>query len=306
MAAQRMENMYTILLCVRISKMELKCDRITKYYGKQRALDNFNATLTEGVYGLLGPNGSGKTTLINIMIGLLETNHGKVLLDGIDVRQMGTKYLERIGYLPQYPTFYKNFRTDEFLQYMCALKNIPKGQIKSRMIEVLEQVNLTDVCNKKIGALSGGMRQRLGIAQAILNRPDILILDEPTAGLDPLERIRFRNIISRLSRDKLVLLATHIVSDIEYIAKEVLILKKGALVMQGTPEEIEKALTGKVWNVVTSEEGVSDLVERYAIGNIKRMGRSFMLRIVCENKPEGDLTPVEPCLEDVFLSIFGN
>lgn len=298
--------MYAIPLSVRISEMELKCERIKKYYGKQCALNDFSATLTEGVYGLLGPNGSGKTTLINIIIGILGANQGKVLLDGIDVRQMGTKYLERIGYLPQAPTFYKNFRTDEFLRYMCALKNIPKSQIKSRTAEVLEQVNLTDAYKKKIGVLSGGMRQRLGIAQAILNRPDILILDEPTAGLDPLERIRFRNIISRLSRDKLVLLATHIVSDIEYIAKEVLILKKGALVMQGTPEEIEKALTGKVWHVVTSEEGVSDLVERYAIGNIKRIEKDFVLRIVCGNRPEGLATPAEPCLEDVFLSIFGS
>lgn len=286
--------------------MELKFEHIVKYYGKQCALDNFDAKLTEGVYGLLGPNGSGKTTLINIMIGILNTNQGKVLLDGIDVRQMGTKYLDRIGYLPQYPTFYKNFGTDEFLQYMCALKNIPKSQTKSRISEVLEQVNLTDARKKRVGALSGGMKQRLGIAQAILNRPDILVLDEPTAGLDPLERIRFRNIISKLSRDKLVLLATHIVSDIEYIAKEVLILKKGRLVMQGTPEEISNDLIGKVWHVVTSEAGLADWVDRYAIGNIKRMEKDFVLRIVCENQPGGISAPVEPGLEDVFLSIFGN
>ena len=233
--------------------MELKFEHITKYYGKQCALDNFNAALTEGVYGLLGPNGSGKTTLINIMIGILEANQGQVLLDGMDVRQMGAGYLDRIGYLPQYPTFYKNFRTDEFLEYMCALKSVPRSRTQSRISEVLEQVNLTDARKKKVGALSGGMRQRLGIAQAILNRPGILVLDEPTAGLDPIERIRFRNIISRLSRDKLVLLATHIVSDVEYIAKEVLILKKGRLVLQGTPEEISRNLTGKVWQGVTSE-----------------------------------------------------
>jgi ABC-2 type transport system ATP-binding protein len=286
--------------------MEIKFKCITKYYGKQCALDNFNTTLTEGIYGILGPNGSGKTTLINIMIGILKANRGSVLLNSIDVRKMGTEYLDKVGYLPQYPTFYKNFRTDEFLEYMCALKNVPNNRIPSRISEVLEQVNLTDVRKKRVGALSGGMKQRLGIAQAILNRPEILVLDEPTVGLDPIERIRFRNIISRLSRDRLVLLATHIVSDVEYIAKEVLILKKGKLVLQGTPEEISKSLTGKVWRVVTSEEELSDWVDRYAICNIKRMGKDFVLRIVCENQPGNIATPVEPGLEDVFLSIFRN
>ncbi len=286
--------------------MELKFEHITKFYGKLCVLDDFDTTLTEGVYGLLGPNGSGKTTLIKVMIGILDANHGKVLLDGIDVRKMGTGYLERIGYLPQDPAFYGNFSVREFLQYMCALKDIPKSQTKSRMTEVLEQVNLIDACEKKVGELSGGMRQRLGIAQAILNRPDILVLDEPTAGLDPLERIRFRNIISRLSRDKLVLLATHIVSDIEYIAKEVLILKKGKLVKQGTPKALEEDLTGKVWHITASEEGISDWVEQYAIGNIKRIENDFVLRVVCKDQPEGIAAPAEPCLEDVFLSIFGN
>lgn len=286
--------------------MELSLEHVTKYYGKQCVLDNFNAKLTDGIYGLLGPNGSGKTTLISIMIGILGANTGRVLLDGVDVRQMDVEYLDRIGYLPQYPTFYKNFRTDEFLKYMCALKNIPKTQTQGRISEVLEQVNLTDSRKKTIGALSGGMRQRLGIAQAILNRPDILVLDEPTAGLDPLERIRFRNIISKLSRDKLVLLATHIVSDIEYIAKEVLILKKGRLVMQGSPEEISGNLSGKVWHVVTSEAGLPDWVDKYTIANIKRMEKDFVLRIVCADQPEGISEPAAPGLEDVFLSIFGN
>lgn len=284
--------------------MELIFDHIKKRYGRQTALDNFNATLSEGVYGLLGHNGAGKTTLISILIGILEATEGRILLDGIDVKQMGTRYLDRIGYLPQYPLFYKNFRTDEFLKYMCALKGIPKSQVNSRMEEALGLVNLTDAYKKKVGALSGGMRQRLGIAQAILNRPDILVLDEPTAGLDPGERIRFRNIISRLSKDKLVLLATHIVPDVEYIAKEILILNKGKLVMQGSPEQLEKSVEGKVWDVIVGEEEMEASVERYQVRNVKRLEKEFSLRIVSDEAPPGRSKQVQPSLEDVFLSIF--
>lgn len=286
--------------------MKLCFENIIKYYGKQCALNNFSAELTEGVYGLLGPNGSGKTTLISILIGILEANQGKIIFDGTDIKQLETDYLNKIGYLCQYPIFYKNFRIHEFLEYICALKDVPKKQTKSRIEEVLEQVNLIDAYGKKIGALSGGMRQRLGIAQAIINRPDILVLDEPTSGLDPAERIRFRNIISKLSKDKIVLLATHIVADIEYIAKEVLILKKGKLVMQGTPEKLCENLQGKVWQVLTTEEKMSDWVEAYNIGNIKRIEKDFVLRIISQNKPNGDISDVEPCLEDVFLSTFGS
>ncbi|AZS15683.1 ABC transporter ATP-binding protein [Paenibacillus lutimineralis] len=284
--------------------MELKFDHIKKIYGRQTALDNFSATLSEGVYGLLGHNGAGKTTLISILIGILEATEGSILLDGIDVKQMGSQYLDRIGYLPQYPLFYKNFRTDEFLKYMCALKGIPKSQVNSRLEEVLELVNLTDAYKKKVGALSGGMRQRLGIAQAILNKPDILVLDEPTAGLDPGERIRFRNIISRLSKDKLVLLATHIVPDVEYIAKEILILNKGQLVMQGSPEQLEKSVEGKVWDIIVDEEEMEESVERYQVRNVKRLEKEYSLRIVSDEAPPGRSMPAQPSLEDVFLSIF--
>lgn len=284
--------------------MELKLEHIKKRYGKQCALDDFGATLSEGVYGLLGHNGAGKTTLISILIGILEATEGRILLDGVDVKQMGTRYLDRIGYLPQYPLFYKNFRTDEFLKYMCALKAIPRSLVSSRIEEVLEQVNLTAAYKKRVGALSGGMRQRLGIAQAILNRPDILVLDEPTAGLDPGERIRFRNIISRLSKDKLVLLATHIVPDVEHIAKEILILNKGRLVMQGSPEQLEKQVEGKVWDVIVAEDEMEEWVESYQVRNVKRLDGEFLLRIVSDEAPSGRSHQVRPSLEDVFLSIF--
>jgi ABC-2 type transport system ATP-binding protein len=298
-----MRNSWFINTFVRKSEMELRLENIKKFYGKQYALDDFSAALTEGIYGLLGPNGAGKTTLINIIIGALEANEGKVFLDGIDVKQMCTSYLNRIGYLPQDPTFYKNFRSDEFLKYMCAIKDIPAKCVKSRIEEVLELVNLTDSYKKKIGALSGGMRQRLGIAQAILNRPDILVLDEPTAGLDPVERIRFRNIISKLSKDKIVLLATHIVPDVEYIAKEILILRKGKLVKKGTPKALEKVVEGKVWNVVVSEGDVEKYTYKYPVGNVKRVENGLQLRIVSECNPEGVGEAAIPSLEDVFLSI---
>ena len=285
-------------------KMELQFERVKKRYGKQLALDDFNVTLSEGVYGLLGHNGAGKTTLINILIGILEASDGRIRLDGVDVKQMGTKYLDRIGYLPQYPLFYKNFRIVEFLKYMCALKGIPKSQVKDRIEEVLELVNLTSAQRKKISALSGGMRQRLGIAQAILNRPDILVLDEPTAGLDPGERIRFRNIISRLSKDKLVLLATHIVSDVEYIAKEILILDQGKLVMQGSPEQLENSIQGKVWEMIVSEEEMEAAVEKYQVRNVKRLEGEFSLRMISNHAPSEKCKAVQPSLEDVFLSIY--
>lgn len=299
-----MKNIYVLNLHVGRNRMELKLNKITKYYGDFCALNEFNATLTEGVYGILGPNGAGKTTLISIIIGIASANNGQIFIDGIDIGKLGTKYLNRIGFLPQYPSFYKNFTVNEFLKYMCALKDIPKRDRCSRIEDVLEQVNLIDCYNKKIGALSGGMRQRVGIAQAILNKPDILVLDEPTSGLDPGERIRFRNIISKLSKNKLVLLATHIVSDIEYIAKEVMILNKGKLVQKGSPEYLEESVKGKVWEVIAKEEEVEKLMEDYIVGNVKRIGngREFFLRIICDEQPKGKSNLAKPSLEDVFLA----
>lgn len=285
--------------------MELKFDNIGKKYGKQRALQGFSTTLTDGVYGLLGPNGAGKTTLISILIGSLTANEGNISLDNKDIKMMGKEYLNKIGYLPQYPVFYKNFDVNEFLHYMCAIKNIPRKAVKERVSEVLEMVNLVESKNKKIGALSGGMRQRLGIAQAILNRPEILILDEPTAGLDPGERIRFRNLISKISKDKLVLMATHIVSDVEHIAKEILILKKGNLVMKGTTDELCTSIKNKVCTVICKEDEIEDWTNNYLISNVKRIESQYILKLICEEKPPVDGQIVEPYLEDVFLSVFG-
>ena len=272
--------------------MKLELESITKFYGKYPALQNVSAVLTEGVYGLLGPNGAGKTTLINILIGILPASGGVIHLDGENTVQMGGRYFDQIGYMPQYPQFYANFTVQEFLDYMCQVKGVANA--KESIDAALVFVNLEENRSKRIGALSGGMRQRLGIAQAILNDPKLLVLDEPTAGLDPGERIRFRNLISRLAKGRIILLATHIVSDVEYIAKEILLLRRGTLVMQGTPRELEQSIQGKVWEVSANEADMALMVDTYCVSNIKQQDGSYLLRIVDDGKPLRGAKPVPP------------
>ena len=285
--------------------MELTIDNISKRYDKQYALRDFSVTLQDGVYGLLGPNGAGKTTLINVILGILGADKGKILLDGVEVNKLGNDYYNLLGYLPQYPQFYKNFTGREFLDYMCALKGVDKEKSKEKIDELLQMVHLADAGHKKIGAYSGGMRQRLGIAQALINNPSILILDEPTAGLDPKERIRFRNIISKLSKERIVILATHIVSDVEYIAKEVLIVSEGSLISKGTTKELTRNLEGKVWEIKTDEEHASIMMEKNLVGNIIPINGGYQLRVISSKKPDVTAAQVEPALEDVFLDYFG-
>lgn len=285
--------------------MKISFEGITKQYKNKYALKDFTTELGEGVYGLLGTNGAGKTTLINIFVGILKSDAGRVLIDGVDVRKMGLGFLSRIGYLPQYPRFYKNFEVMEFLQYMCALKDIPKPQGEQRAKELLEIVHLSDAGHKKIGALSGGMRQRVGIAQAMLNDPDILILDEPTAGLDPQERIRFRNLITKFSHGRTVLLATHIVSDIEFIANEVILLKDGHLLMQDTPQNLMHSMENKVWSETVNDEALDDKLGSMKISNMLRDHDGIHLRIIGDERPDETAVPVQANLEDVFLYHFG-
>ena len=282
--------------------MKLELENITKLYGRHQALREVSASLTEGVYGLLGPNGAGKTTLINILIGILPASGGMIHLDGENTVQMGGRYFDQIGYMPQYPQFYANFTVLEFLSYLCQLKAVKNA--RERIDEVLAFVNLQENGKQRIGALSGGMRQRLGIAQAILNDPKLLVLDEPTAGLDPGERVRFRGLISRLAPGRIILLATHIVSDVECIAKEILLLRKGRLVTQGTPAELEHRIQGKVWETSVSAADMALLGDRYCISNMKQEGERFLLRIVSDAQPLPDAVPAAPNLEDVFLHTF--
>lgn len=285
--------------------MKITFKGITKQYKGKYALKDFSTQLQEGVYGLLGTNGAGKTTLINIFVGILKSDAGQVLIDGVDVRKLGVEFLARIGYLPQYPQFYKNFQVMEFLQYICALKGISKPHGEKRAKELLEIVNLSEVHHKKIGALSGGMRQRVGIAQAMLNDPDILILDEPTAGLDPQERIRFRNLITKFAHGRTVILATHIVSDIEFIANEVMLLKEGHLLMQDTPRRLMQSMENKVWSLTVSDEALDESLANLKISNMLRDHDGVHLRIIGDEKPRETAVPIQANLEDVFLYHFG-
>jgi ABC-2 type transport system ATP-binding protein len=234
-------------------------------------------------------------------VGILRGDSGTIRVDGQDVRTLGKAFLYQIGYMPQYPIFYRDFTVKGFLFYMCALKDISTHEAQTRVSELLATVNLTDAQDKKIGALSGGMRQRVGIVQAMLSDPKILILDEPTAGLDPSERIRFRNLISRFAQGRTILLATHIVSDVECIAREILLLKQGTLLMQGTPAALEQNIEGKVWKVTAGAEEAALLTDMYCVSNMKQEDGQFALRIVEEGGPIKTAQPVQPNLEDVFL-----
>lgn len=286
--------------------MKLELKEVSKSYGKNKALDTLTVTLTKGLYGLIGSNGAGKTTLINILVGLLSADSGEIKF-WKDKNKTDEYYngipLDEIGYLPQNPGFYKNFTAKEFIHYIMALKNCKK--VKDYCDELLSKVNLYEVRNNKIGSFSGGMKQRLGIAQTIINDPKVAIFDEPTAGLDPRERIRFRNIISSMSKDKIVILATHIVTDIEFVAKEVLLLKKGLLIKNGTQEQLIKQVKDKVWEVHVDGESVMSLMNDFKVSNVENNGNGYIVRIVNDEKPCLDAESVTPTLEDVCLYLFG-
>ncbi|KTD88333.1 ABC transporter ATP-binding protein [Paenibacillus etheri] len=285
--------------------MKVTFSEISKKYKDKYALQDFSAQLDNGIYGLLGNNGAGKTTLINIFVGILKSDKGQILVEGVDVRNLGVHFLSLIGYLPQSPHFYKNFTVIDFLNYMCVLKAIPKWHGERRVKELLSIVNLSAVAGKKISSLSGGMRQRVGIVQAMLNDPAILILDEPTVGLDPQERIRFRNLITKFSENRIVLLASHIVSDIEFIANQVILLKDGRLLKQDTPQALVEGLAGKVWTVTATDATLDEQLHRLKISNMLREREEIYLRVISEGKPHVNAVKVQANLEDVFLFYFG-
>lgn len=284
--------------------MELSLDRLTKHYGSKIAVDCVSATLKPGVYGLLGANGAGKTTLMRMMCAILEATSGEVFLDGKDVISMGEDYRNVLGYLPQDFGYYPNYTAMEFLMYVSALKGIPKKIAKKRAGELLEEVGLSHVAGKKVKTFSGGMKQRVGIAQALLNNPEVLILDEPTAGLDPKERVRFRNLLSDYAGDKIVILSTHIVSDIEAIADEVLLMKQGKFVLQGTVPELVQKAEGKVWELEVSSAETKKWQTKSIVANLRHGGQQVVLRIISDDKPSERAVPCEATLEDLYLYYF--
>lgn len=282
--------------------MELVIENVTKRYKEKTVVDHISLNLTKGVYGLLGANGAGKTTLMRIICGILTADEGKVAFDGMDVTR--EEYRACLGYLPQDFGYYPNYTAMEFLMYVAALKGIPKDIAKKKANELLGVVGLSHVANKKVKTFSGGMKQRVGIAQALLNNPGILILDEPTAGLDPKERVRFRNLLSEYAGDKIVILSTHIVSDVEAIADEVLLMKKGKFVLQGTVQELTEKANGKVWELTVSPAEARKWQARTTVANLRHEGKDIVLRIVSDNMPSEKAVPCEATLEDLYLYYF--
>ncbi|WP_010275406.1 ABC transporter ATP-binding protein [Paenibacillus senegalensis] len=286
--------------------MLLKIDRLTKQFGHKIAVDRLSASLSPGIYGLLGANGAGKTTLMRMLCGILYPTSGDVQWNGRSILSLGEAYRDLLGYLPQDFGYYPDFTAEQYLHYIAALKGLDKQQARAKSHELLELVDLSAAARKKIRTFSGGMKQRLGIAQAVINDPCILILDEPTAGLDPKERVRFRNIISHLSADKIVILSTHIVSDVESIAGQILLMKKGQLLMQGTVKELTAHADGCVWICRVKPEDVPDFERRYTIGNVRHEQHEVELRIISEDRPAADAFSVEATLEDLYLYCFSD
>ena len=285
--------------------MELRLINIKKSYnnGKTFAVNDFSVRLTPGVYGLLGPNGAGKSTLMNIITDNLRADSGSVLLNGKDILTLGADYRDLLGYMPQQQGLYDDFTGEKFLWYMAALKGMKKRDARIQIERTLGLVNLTDDRYKKLKSYSGGMKQRILIAQALLNDPKLLIMDEPTAGLDPKERIRIRNFISEISKDKIVLLATHVVSDVEYISKEILIMKAGKVIRHGTPGKLLHDMEHHVFEVlVTAEEQIFYETHGFKTANILLSSSGVCLRIVSDERPTvGEVREVRPNLEDVYL-----
>lgn len=285
--------------------MELTISDLTKDFGSFRAVDQVTFTMHSGVYGLLGVNGAGKTTLMRMLTTLIHPTGGEIRWDGQDVFRMDSAYRKLLGYLPQDFGYYPDFSIYDYLMYIASIKGIRPAAAKQRALRLLKQVGLSQAGHKKMKTLSGGMKRRVGIAQAMLNDPKILILDEPTAGLDPNERIRFRNLISELSEDRIVLLSTHIVSDIEYIASEILLMKDGRITLSGTAEEVIASMPERVWLFSVPREQVDRYLAAYRVSNLKTTPAGATLRVLSAECPAIGAVETAATLEDVFLHYFG-
>jgi ABC-2 type transport system ATP-binding protein len=285
--------------------LEININNVSRNFGNKLVISKFDCKLSNGVYGLVGPNGAGKSTLLKIMAGILKPSTGSILVDNEDIYKMDERYRDILGYLPQSMGIYRNFTTKEFLLYFAALKGIENDKAIKRIEELLKLVGLENEYKSKIGKFSGGMKKRLGIVLTLLNDPKIIILDEPTAALDPNERMKFRNIISEISKDRIILLSTHIVSDIEYIANEILFMKSGTLIRRGTSQEVLKELEGMVWQYTTDDSKISEIKEKHKISNILRVENEVSIRIISKKKPFEGAEEKTPNLDDIYLHYFG-
>ena len=282
--------------------MKLTIENVSQKYGDFYALSDFNAEFTEGIYGLLGPNGAGKTTLMNLLTDNLKRSAGSIRLNDKDILDYGAQYRYLLGYMPQQQGFYEQFSAMEFLTYIGRLKGLKGKELYNQIETLLQKVNLYEFRHKAVGAFSGGMRQRVLLAQALLGEPRIIILDEPTAGLDPKERINIRNLIADIAEDRIVFIATHIVSDIECIANEILLLKKGKLICKESPEKMIESIHGKVGEILCERREIEKLQLKYSSGNIIQRYNGLYLRIVGDNLPkEAEIIDEGATLEDVYM-----
>ena len=286
--------------------MRLTLERLSKQFKNRIAVENVNAEMTEGIYGFLGANGAGKTTLMQMIWGIVSRTSGEVKVKGKNNVEMGEEIRDMLGYLPQEFGYTPGFTAKDFMLYIASVKGLTPRYARRRTKELLQLVNLEGDMNRKIRTFSGGMKRRLGIAQALLNDPKILILDEPTAGLDPKERAYFRNVIAEMAQDKIIIISTHIVSDIEYISDEVIIMKKGRFLLKGTAKELILEAGGKVWNCCVPARHWSAFENRHTIVNSRGMGDIVEARVVSETKPCPDADQVQATLEDLYLLCFAD
>ncbi|MCM1388657.1 MAG: ABC transporter ATP-binding protein [Bacillus sp. (in: Bacteria)] len=285
--------------------MELNIEHISKRYKDKQAVDDVSLHLTPGVWGLLGANGAGKTTLMRMIAGIMKADAGQILYNGVAIEVLKEAYRDIFGYLPQEFGFYPEFTVTDYLEYVAALKGLTKKDTKEKLDELLDKMTLYEVRNKKIRRLSGGMKRRVGIAQALLNDPEVLILDEPTSGLDPGERVRFRNLLSEFAHERIVLISTHIVSDIEYIAMQNAVMKDGRLIATGTTDELVKLVEGKVWRCAIPLQELAAYEKKYKIVNLKNEdAQTVSIRYLAEEALIGGSVPETPRLEDLYLWLF--
>jgi ABC-2 type transport system ATP-binding protein len=274
-----------------------------KYSAKVWGLTDFNLELKPGVLGLLGPNGAGKSTLMRILATVTRPSAGSVHWDDLDILSSPDPLRAVLGYLPQDFGIYPHLTAVEFLEYLAAVKGIESSAARARIEELLAVVNLTDARHRPLGGFSGGMRQRVGIAQALLNDPQLLIVDEPTAGLDPEERVRFRNLLSELSGERIVILSTHIVSDVEAVATDIAILSHGRLLAHESPETLLASINGKVWEVLLPSADLSALQQRHLVSSVAHRSDGVHVRVVSDAAPRNTTRSLEPSLEDAYLSV---